>query len=327
MLRITRVLFTTTLLFILSWSTLAEPTTEVTAVERMNQLMTEIMDAHAKNDKERVAVLSKKMEALGPRVRAEQKASMEKLQKDSPSTFAKDMQDRAKQIEAQTETPEWKISLAARKGDLATVKQLRAAGAEINFYRLDPAPPLMEAAMHGRVDVAKYLLEEGAELRVQKSLVTLDALRLAAEAKEDNSEMISLLVKNGALEKADIENLGSAMLKDSEKQGQRHAQMEGKQLTSGSALMAAIENNRIIHTKTLLKLGANANDWAFGKSALMLAASKLNIEIVDMLMKHGADANTKGPQGKTALQFAEGIRETPTNAPKRTAVIERLKGL
>jgi ankyrin repeat protein len=314
-----------TVLFIFTVSASVVSLAEVTASERMNQLLTEILEANANNDKERVAMLSKEMEALGPRVRAEQKANLEKLQKNNPSTFAQDLQNKARQIEAQAETPEWKISLAARKGDLVAVKQLRAAGTEINFYRLDPAPPLMEAAMNGHVEVAEYLLREGATLRIQKSLVTLDALHLAVEAKEDNSPMINLLVKNGALEQGDIENLGSAMLKDSEQQGQHHAQMEGKQLTSGSALMAAIEKNKTIHTRTLLKLGANPNAWAFGKSALMLAASKLNVEVVDMLLVQGADVNAAGPQGKTAVEFAESIPKTIANTARRNAVIARLK--
>lgn len=298
--------------------------TEVTAAQRMVQIMDEILAAQAANDTARMEALRKEMTELAPRVQAEQKAAMNKVREQAPTNLAEDMQKRARQIEAQAETPEWKISFAARKGNLAEVKRLRAAGAELNFYRLDPAPPLMEAAMHGQVEVARFLLAEGAQQRLQKSLITLDALRLAAEASEDNSPMLRLLVKEGALQAGDIENLGSATLKDAEKKGERHAQMQAKQLTSGSALMAAIEKNRPRHVQTLLEIGANANDWAYGKSALMLAASKLNVEVVEILLNKGADANAIGPQKKTALQFAQEIKENANNSARRSAIIERL---
>src|SRR5690606_15980590 len=123
-----------------------------------------------------------------------------------------------------------------------------------------------------------------------------------------------------------VENIASAVVKDSENRGRTHSQVQGKQITAGSALTAAIEKNRVLHVKTLLQLGADANDWAFGNSALMLAAKKLNPEMVDLLLEHGAEAAVKGPHGKTALQLAEGIRETAQNAARRRAVIERLRG-
>lgn len=299
---------------------LAEPS----AGQRMNEIMTEILQAQTNGDTAKVQALTLEMQALVPKVKEEQQAAYQKLQQQAPNA-AQNLQDAAKKIQAQQDTPEWKISLAARKGDLAEVKRLRAAGAELNVYRLDPAPPLMEAAMNGRVEVAAFLLEEGAQLRIQKSIVTLDALRFAAEAKEDNSRMLSLLVKHGALKNGDVENIGSVLVKQSEDDGEKSPTVEGKQVTSGSALMAAIEKNRPLHVQTLLSLGANANDWAFGQSALMLAAQKLNLTVVNNLLEQGADASLVGPQNKTALQFAEATRETPQNAEKRRAVIQRIQ--
>ena len=295
--------------------------------DRLNQLITELTAAQARGDEARVREIAAEMEALSPRVQREMNDTFEAARRQSPSDMQQRMQSQLEAMHQAQDGPDVKISMAARKGDLAEVKRLRASGANLNLYRLDPGPPLMEAAAAGHVEVAKYLLDQGAQTRIVKSFVTLDALRFAAEAREDNSVMLKLLVSRGALTAGAAENIGSTMLKQAEQKGLDHAGVTAEQISSGSALTAAIEKGRVKHVKTLLALGANANEWANGRSALMLAAKKLQPEMVSSLLAHGADPALTGQDRKTALQLAEATRETSQNAERRRAVISRLRSL
>lgn len=180
--------------------------------------------------------------------------------------------------------------------------------------------------MHGHTDIAEYLIENGAKFRLTEKLFTLDALRLAAEAKEDNSAMIRLLVAKGAMAVGDIENIGSIALKNEEAKSREHIGVTGKQITSGSALMAAIEKDRAGHVKTLLALGASANDWAFGQSALMVAGKRLNVDIATQLLDAGADPNVRNQAKKTVLTLVSEKRETAQNKVRREAMLALLRG-
>lgn len=67
----------------------------------------------------------------------------------------------------------------------------------------------------------------------------------------------------------------------------------------------------IIHSKTddvrnmLLSLDKQElNSVEKGMTPIMLAASKGNVEIIDLLFVHGADPNKRGGAKRTALQYA-----------------------
>lgn len=293
------------------------------AEQRMLQLMTELQQAHERGDTARVRTLEAEIRALTPEVKAEQQRRMQATSQ--TNSLQQRMQQQQQALEQQARSPDYQISLAARKGDLAKVKREHQLGANLNGFRLDPGPPLMEAAMHGHLAVAEYLIENGAQFRLTEKLFTLDALRLAAEAKEDNSAMIRLLVAKGAMAEGDLENIGSIALKNEEAKGRQHIGVTGKQITSGSALMAAIEKDRAVHVKTLLALGASPNDWAFGQSALMVAGKQLNVDIATQLLDAGADPNVKNQAQKTVLALVNEKHETAQNKPRRDAMLALLR--
>jgi ankyrin repeat protein len=73
----------------------------------------------------------------------------------------------------------------------------------------------------------------------------------------------------------------------------------------GTALFAAIQRGAVADVERLLRAGANPNVAdADGVPALMTATVFANVEMVDVLLKHGADANQAGPAGATALLWA-----------------------
>ena len=66
--------------------------------------------------------------------------------------------------------------------------------------------------------------------------------------------------------------------------------------TSGAALFQAIERGAVSDAERLLRTGANPNAVdAEGIPALMTATVFANAGMVEVLLKHGADANRVGP--------------------------------
>lgn len=291
--------------------------------QRMVQLMGELLEAQRAGNHARVAELEAQIRTLKPQVQEQQR------QREQAPTGQANIVEKMRAMEAQRQeaqqSPDIQISLAARAGDLAKVKQQLLAGANLNPVRLDPGPPLMEAAIKGYIEIAKYLLDNGAKLRISQGIFSLDALRLAAEAKEDNSAMIRLLVERGALNLGDIQNLGSVALKAEENKGREHKDVRAHQITSGGALTAAVEKERVQHVRTLLSLGVPPDAWANNQTALIIAAKRLNIAIATELLKAGANPNLKTQAQKTALKLVLEKPQTEKNRVQRQAMLDVLR--
>ena len=85
---------------------------------------------------------------------------------------------------------------ATRKGDLAAVKTALDGGADVNAkWRYDQTA-LFIAAFRGHTDVAKLLLERGANPTVKDSFYGMTAV--AAAADKGNAEIVALLLSKGA---------------------------------------------------------------------------------------------------------------------------------
>jgi len=75
--------------------------------------------------------------------------------------------------------------------------------------------------------------------------------------------------------------------------------------TSREALFAAIEQGRTSDVERMLRTGVSTNLMdGDGVPALMSAVLFADAKMVDLLLKHGADANATGPSGATALMWA-----------------------
>lgn len=77
-----------------------------------------------------------------------------------------------------------------------------------------------------------------------------------------------------------------------------------------SALMLAIKSNNLAATRVLLLNGVDANFTPIDShlSPLALAVAKNNIEIVELLISHGANALQKNKQGFSAVDIARQMR-------------------
>lgn len=180
-------------------------------------------------------------------------------------------------------------ALAVGSGDLALieavkerrhaeVKQLLAAGADVNQTQPDGATALSWAAYLDDSGVPDLLLAAGAKAAVVDEYGD-SPLTLAAS--NGNSDLIVKLLAAGADAKA--------------------ARLNGE-----TALMLAAGAGAVTGVKALVAGGAevNAVEAAKGQDALMWAAAGKHSDVVEFLVGQGADVTRTSTGGFTALAFA-----------------------
>jgi len=114
-------------------------------------------------------------------------------------------------------TPEESLILAARSNDLAKVEELLAAGADPNadkVPRYEGRPPLFHAATFGYVDVARALIDKGAQVDyADRSGLT----PLMVAALGGPPELVELLLERGA--SVDVSAGGATPLTEATRKG------------------------------------------------------------------------------------------------------------
>lgn len=157
---------------------------------------------------------------------------------------------------------------AARKGDLAAVQRYVAEGANVNVTAYDNGngnTALTEAAFGGHLDVAKYLVEHGANI--------LDMVKYLVEHGVDVNAKNTLLMdfaEDGHLDavKYLVEHGADVNAKD-----------DGE-----TALMKAAKAGHWDVVEWLVEHGANINEKdKSGNTALMYATKNNNFEMVKLL--------------------------------------------
>lgn len=287
---------------------------------RQAELMAEIRTALEAGDSERAEALARQLRTISEAQRDREKVAIEAAEdNERHRQKTRDFERLRARERARRESPEYRIALAARRGDLGTVKALARAGAALNSYSLDPAPPLFEAVLSRHREVVAWLLDNGAAMHVTgkpRPLARLDALNMAVYAEEDNSPIIRDLVARGAPLDARNDTIPSLALS---------GDAEGRErFTGGAPLWTAIEMRRYRHARTLLELGADPDIFDRGTTPLMLAAGRLVPDAVALLLEFGADVNlASGPANP--LTMVENTEETPQNRARRERTIRLLR--
>ena len=187
--------------------------------------------------------------------------------------------------------------------DFDNVKSLIAKGADINAqntYWSDISDSILmltsgfefgerrvlicaEEEAHIRLDIAKFLIEKGADINAKNKY---NQTALIWAAYKGDIDMIELLIEKGA-------NIGD------------------KDIYGIDALLEATRQGRLEAVKTLIKHKADINareavgrGMAQGRTALMIASQHGYAEIVQYLIENGADINAMNHDGKTALNWA-----------------------
>jgi len=159
------------------------------------------------------------------------------------------------------------VAKAVKAGDLTTVRKLIASRSDVNTPTGDGSTPLLWAVHLPDIEMVKALIAAGARVDVPNHYgVTplLDASRTGDE------EMMEVLLKAGADPKL--------------------AHPEGE-----TPLMAASRSGSLAGVKLLLSRGVdvNATETFQQQTALMWAAAEGHVDVVEALLKAGADPNRK----------------------------------
>lgn len=176
---------------------------------------------------------------------------------------------------------------------------------------------LMQEAEGGNIDQVRSLLQSGADVNEARGSVT--ALMLAAG--RDHLEIVQTLLRAGANPNAIVFGRygipGWAWMFAMNRCNKHWREMTEAMLAAGvelnpktiypSPLGHAIHEDDVVIIQTLLKKGANPNlrDSETGETLLMTAAKYSTPEVVQALIKGGADMNARNKSGQTALTLAD----------------------
>lgn len=168
---------------------------------------------------------------------------------------------------------------AAIKGNLRRVKKLLDEGADVDFKDVNKLTPLYFAAMNGHVEIARVLLEKGADPNIARE----DSLGppVVRAAYDGNLEMMTLLLDKGA----DIDNID---------------------YSRRTALHAAINRGMREAAALLIEKGANPNTQdRLGNSPLKETLTFNQPDIAKLLVTHGADIGFATKQGEDMRALAK----------------------
>jgi ankyrin repeat protein len=157
------------------------------------------------------------------------------------------------------------VTKAVKSGDVATLRKLISAHEDVNAVSGDASTPLLWAVHKSDHDIARVLLAAGAKPDVPNHYGVTPLLEAS---QTGDAEMMDLLLKAGA--------------------DPKRTHTEGE-----TTLMAASRAGSVPAVRLLLDHGVdvNAADSFQHETALMWAAAEGHLDVVDTLLKAGANPN------------------------------------
>lgn len=232
--------------------------------------------------------------------------------------------------DANTSLPggETALMTAVRTGKLRPVKLLLKSGAKIEAKDRRQQTALMWAAAEGHVDVVTELIRVGADFR--KPLGT-GFTPLFFAVREGHQDVVDVLLKAGA-------NVNEAMKPTRSVRKGPHAGL--------SPLTLAVENGHFDLAEFLLKAGADPNDQRSGFTPLHMltwvrkpnrgdgddgdpapigSGKMSSLQFVRVLVKHGADVNTRLKKGRSGQGHLNLTGATAFLMASKTADVEFMR--
>jgi ankyrin repeat protein len=221
------------------------------------------------------------------------------------------------------------LYLAAQNGHPDVVSQLIAAGADVNIPNSrDAVTPLWIAAQEGHADIVAILLKAGSNVNHVRSSDGASPLYIAVEM--GHLEVVKRLFDGSPLLKEPKKTIKAtkkkmaadgllgalSLLEDGQEEIKRDIE-ESKRpvnkiikvdtadnLGHTPLMLASRKGNREI-VEELLKMGADVNASSNkGRTPLMYSAEQGSIDLVKELLSKGANAKAINSEGETALHFA-----------------------
>ncbi len=219
--------------------------------------------------------------------------------------------DHGADIHARSNAGTTPLLFAVRRGDVATVQALLAKGADVRATRPDGATPLLVAVINGHADLVDVLLDKGADPNVEGGSTELTVQGVRAVARElkfrklTNNERDSEVVTRGNI-------FGKPL----------HAAIHVANWHLSDQFIA-VHIDRLRVVTSLLAHGADVNGrismeeprWSgaryrrhlAGATPFLLAAKSADVEVMRLLLAHGADPTIGTDQNITPLMAAAGI--------------------
>jgi ankyrin repeat protein len=193
------------------------------------------------------------------------------------------------------------MSLAAEVGDAAILKLLLEAGADVESPNADGQTALLAVARTGNVEAAELLVKHGAKVDARERWGGQTALMWASARR--HPKMMQFLISKGADMNA----------RSIDRDYQRHVTAEGrpKSLDSGglTPLLYAARENCMACVEVLLRNGADINlPDPDGVSPLMVAIMNANWDLAKQLIVAGANVDQWDIFGEAPLFTAIGLR-------------------
>lgn len=199
--------------------------------------------------------------------------------------------------------------------DLHGVQQALAQGASIETRNHQGRTPLILAAQAGALEIARFLVERGAEVNARSSSETgSTVLSFALEGK--SPQLAAFLIDHGADVNGKAKN-GQTPLHYAAAYGlndflelllYRGADPNLPSSTGGSSttpLIAAAANGHLESVRILLDRGADLEKTnSVGNTPLLEVCKHPYPNVVQLLLERGARINAKTPLGHTALIYA-----------------------
>ncbi len=203
------------------------------------------------------------------------------------------------------------ILMAARTGNLAIVELLIHYGADIHQKDILGRTVLFHAAMSGSIDLVNYCLNAGLDVH---SSNTRGETVLTAAIMSENAELVLLILNKGAkIHQKTNDDLTPAMTAAGCSNVEvmrvliaRGADIHHQTTFGKTALNIAVAFSNFLVVQELLDNGVSVNEMSNnGYTPLMVAlVNDSTSEVVDLLLKRGADNSGKGKDGITALHLA-----------------------
>ena len=208
---------------------------------------------------------------------------------------------------------------AARKGDIEEVRRLLDKGTTTKTRDFDGKSILHIALLNGHADIARLLIEYGADVHIP----TYDGYQPLHFAAAFCPRAIPLLLEKGAKANVKLVSFTPSPLEFAVLIGNAEgvaALIEGGANVNmlyphkKTALHKAVAVNRASIVKVLLEHGADI-DCADtdGTTALHIAVER-DVDIVALLLEYGADTYARNDIGRTPLHVAASMGRTETAA-------------
>ncbi|XHF97076.1 hypothetical protein AWENTII_000679 [Aspergillus wentii] len=196
------------------------------------------------------------------------------------------------------------LQLASGNGHQQVVETLLSHGADVNLQRDGGYTALYEAAKNGHDRVAKILLDHGADMDTARYSIT--ALHKASE--QGHHKVVELLLNHGAdIEAAQYGDTPLCIASNKGHQKVVEILLRRRAAVTPKALHSAAKAGNLQIVEILLDHGADINAFNISTSeetALFIAAKRGHEEVVNILLGHGAKVNTVNMFSQSALYSA-----------------------